>query len=144
MNANKAGYVYFIIGEKTQLVKIGKAKDAWKRLAGLQVGSPDKLTMLLRTSLSTDVFALEHDFHTRFAKYRVHGEWFEFGAGIKQFIEDERKRAGVEKFPIYIHTPRTFNPTVYEKTPWYVRKAVAFPKLGSWIPESEVHDERAA
>jgi hypothetical protein len=54
---SRAGYVYFILGEKTNRVKIGHAADPWKRIKDLQVGSPDKLSMLLVTSYAVDVLS---------------------------------------------------------------------------------------
>jgi hypothetical protein len=73
---HRQGYVYFILGEKTNRVKIGHAADPWKRIKDLQVGSPDTLSMLLVTSYAVDVLAAESYFHKRFAQNHFHGEWF--------------------------------------------------------------------
>ena len=64
-------WTYFIQGEKTQLIKIGKAVDTHRRCSDLQTGSPDKLMVLL---------AIRGDFekrlHRKFSAERSHGEWF--------------------------------------------------------------------
>lgn len=62
---------YFIQGQMTEKIKIGRAIDPWKRLATLQVGSPDHLVLLA---------IIDHDcekrLHKKFRGYHSHGEWY--------------------------------------------------------------------
>lgn len=78
------GYVYFIQGAITRLIKIGYTKNPQERLCGLQIGSPDKLTLLLCLRNVT-----EQSLHVRFAKSREHGEWFAPGKDLLDFIKRE-------------------------------------------------------
>nr|WP_272924116.1 MULTISPECIES: GIY-YIG nuclease family protein [unclassified Streptomyces] len=57
-------------------VKIGVANDVEVRVRELQIGSPVPLYLIWKTRGGQ---ALERDLHERFAPYRIHGEWFDFG-----------------------------------------------------------------
>jgi len=67
--------VYFIQAEALGLVKIGCGDDARKRLATLQVGSPDVLR-LVGVFHADDAPAFEAHLHRTFGHLRVRGEWF--------------------------------------------------------------------
>lgn len=69
------GYVYFIGGDDTALIKIGYASNVARRLRALQTGSPVRLKVLSRFPGSQRV---EKSIHRRFRDYRTHGEWFSF------------------------------------------------------------------
>lgn len=62
---------YFIQGQMTEKIKIGRAIDPWKRLATLQIGSPDHLVLLA---------IIDHDcekrLHNKFRGDHSHGEWY--------------------------------------------------------------------
>jgi hypothetical protein len=64
---------YFVGGEDGP-VKIGYAKDPKRRLVDLQNGSPVRLSILAQTSGG---LTRETAYHYQFAKFRLHGEWFE-------------------------------------------------------------------
>lgn len=83
-----AGDVYFVQAEKLRLIKIGYAKDAGERFRSLQVGSPDKLT-LLGAIYSMNAQAMEAELHVRFARLRQHGEWFQPEDELLAFIGRE-------------------------------------------------------
>lgn len=70
------GFVYLIGSKANTLVKIGKAVDVPKRLKGIQAMSPMRLEVLWQTE---GAHSLEQALHERFAKFRQHGEWFDFG-----------------------------------------------------------------
>lgn len=62
---------YFIQGQVTEKIKIGKSFDPKKRLSDLQVGSPDNLVLLA-------VLEGDHEkrLHERFKSTHSHGEWY--------------------------------------------------------------------
>lgn len=64
--------VYFVQTESGP-IKIGIAQDVQKRLRGLQVSTPDKLTLLCTAPGGVQA---EAKLHRRFASYRLRGEWF--------------------------------------------------------------------
>jgi hypothetical protein len=68
-------YVYFIEAEGRGRVKIGKGRDARKRMAQLQIGSADRLS-IRGVYLTDDADALELRLHAEFKELRLHGEWF--------------------------------------------------------------------
>jgi hypothetical protein len=74
--------VYFIQGETTRLVKIGKADDIVHRLRTLQSGSPDNLTVL------AVLLGEENDkvYFPNFASSHHHGEWFSPTPDLLEFI----------------------------------------------------------
>ena len=67
--------VYFVLSMSSHLVKIGYAKDPWKRLSSMQTGCPEELRMMAVIYTYLPV-GLESDLHVRFAAQRVRGEWF--------------------------------------------------------------------
>jgi hypothetical protein len=67
--------VYFIRSEQMDMIKIGIANDPLHRLASMQTGSADKLT-LVGGWLTDCAPALEEALHAAHAGSRVRGEWF--------------------------------------------------------------------
>lgn len=67
------GYVYFIQGLCGGAIKIGFSKNPEKRLAELQTGYPDTLTILL---MIPGTEATERAIHREFEASRLKGEWF--------------------------------------------------------------------
>ena len=65
--------VYFITCREQGVVKIGVAVDPEVRLASLQTAAPAKLKLEATLEGSHNE---ERSFHARFAKCRLHGEWF--------------------------------------------------------------------
>lgn len=74
--------VYFIQGEQTQLVKIGKATSIPRRLRVLQTGSPDQLTVLAVIEDTDD----DHQHQKRFQADWVYGEWFKPSEALMAFV----------------------------------------------------------
>ena len=72
--------VYFIRAVSGP-VKIGKSKNVGGRFANLQSASPEPLT-LIRTIAGGN----EAAFHSRFAEYRLHGEWFDCVGALAEFL----------------------------------------------------------
>jgi hypothetical protein len=77
--------IYFVQGELTRLVKIGKSSpgNIIHRLAQMRVGSPDKLVLL--GTIQGD-HSEETWLHLTFAKHRVRGEWFNPDPAMMEFI----------------------------------------------------------
>jgi hypothetical protein len=65
--------IYFIQNTVTNAIKIGYSKNAKKRLNGLQNATPDKLVLL---GMIQGGLEHETEFHNRFAKHALRGEWF--------------------------------------------------------------------
>lgn len=85
--------IYFIQGERTKLVKIGRSAHLTKRLMTLQTGSAEWLTCLaVIENVDSEAW-----YHERFEAARVHGEWFEPTEQLMTFIESlpETKYTGV-------------------------------------------------
>ncbi len=78
-------HVYFIQGENTGLIKIGKADDILNRMAGHQLGSPDVL--LLRWFYRAPA-SHERWLHRFFHASRVHGEWFRPTPDLVEYINN--------------------------------------------------------
>lgn len=65
------GWVYFI--QAGDAVKIGYSSGVTKRMQSMQTGNHHGLVLLAQISGDR---ALERQYHTRFAKFRIKGEWF--------------------------------------------------------------------
>lgn len=72
-----AAYVYYITD--SHFVKIGFAKDPYKRLSGIQTGNPNfcKIMWLIPFKTEKDAHEVEHDLHWIYSTYRCAGEWFD-------------------------------------------------------------------
>ena len=80
--------IYFIQGEQTKLVKIGKTRNVWNRIEQMQSLSPDLLNVVAvmnPAEAKTDA-QREAELHRRFFSYNVHGEWFE-GAPVIKYVK---------------------------------------------------------
>lgn len=71
--------IYFVRCAATQHIKIGFAKDPWKRLCMLRTGSPTQLDLVAMTEGGRPE---ERELHERFAQDRVRGEWFAPSPGL--------------------------------------------------------------
>lgn len=83
------GDVYFAKPQNTNIVKIGKCGlgGAAKRIFALQLGCPQTLDLL--GVIPGGGLLMEHEIQKRFAKYRVHREWFTLSDEIIEFIAKE-------------------------------------------------------
>jgi hypothetical protein len=82
-----SGLVYFLLGERTKLVKIGWCRRFLvRRVNQLQTGSPDKLILL---GILKGGKSLEADLHRRFNENRKYLEWFDFSEDINKLIASE-------------------------------------------------------
>lgn len=84
---NRRRAVYFIGAPLLGMVKIGVAKNPYKRIDELQTGSPEILHMVGMYPLEGR--ECEKEFHERFAEYRAHGEWFRDEGELRRFLEKE-------------------------------------------------------
>lgn len=77
---DKSGYAYAIRAVGFPMVKLGIAKDPWRRLIELQIGSfaPLRLELAL---WSDDALALESSWHKTHKSRRRIGEWHQIGEG---------------------------------------------------------------
>jgi hypothetical protein len=80
--AEKKSWVYFM--QSGDLIKIGVARDVQKRIASLQCGNPEPITLL--AAVAGD-HKTERHLHQRFATDRVRGEWFAYSPAIKAYVE---------------------------------------------------------
>jgi DNA-binding XRE family transcriptional regulator len=76
--------IYFIRCTMTARVKIGFAKDPWKRFSKVQSDSPGELQLI---GVCAGTEAEERALHQRFASERVRGEWFAESPKLTAHIE---------------------------------------------------------
>src|ERR1700722_810642 len=99
--------VYFIHGESTKLIKIGKTTDMMRRLRILQTGSPDRLKILAVIKNQ----ASDAPYDAQFRDSWVFGEWFKPSAPLMAFVET------LPKFLMPEGYGRTINLSVNPATP---------------------------
>lgn len=78
-------WVYFIQGENSGLIKIGKSDKPDARISDLQAGSPVRLN-LIGVVYDRSAGELERNLHKVFANLRRHGEWFEDHPALLAYI----------------------------------------------------------
>lgn len=76
--------VYFIQNTDTGSIKIGNSVDPGARLKSLQCGSDGQFVLLGSISGGRKE---EAEIHTRFASYRMSGEWFNPSKELMEYIK---------------------------------------------------------
>jgi T5orf172 domain len=91
VKADVPGYVYFILNQDNQAIKIGFAKDVRKRLKALQTSSSCQLRLMgaIKTENSLTANTLEVSLHKRFNALRLSGEWFRADLDLMEYIKAE-------------------------------------------------------
>lgn len=87
-----ARYVYFAQMERAWHVKIGIANHVGDRLATLQTSNPETLELLAAFP------GTEHDeaqVHAALTRYRMRGEWFEFGPWVAMVVKQAQIGGGI-------------------------------------------------
>lgn len=86
---NKTEFIYFIYNPDSNAVKIGKAKDVYKRMRSLQTSTPAylKLLKVIDTKAGKEARETELLLHERFKYLRLLGEWFKFDNELLEFVD---------------------------------------------------------
>ncbi len=77
-------YIYVIIDETTNAVKIGYSNDPIRRLSSLQTAH-SKTTLKLLTIFQGDK-DIESAIHIDLEEYKLQGEWFDFNKDVKDYL----------------------------------------------------------
>ena len=85
---NKTEFVYFIFNADSNAIKIGKAKDVYKRMKSLQTGTPAylKLIKVIDAKAGKEAKEIEQSLHQQFEHLRLLGEWFKFNDELQEFV----------------------------------------------------------
>lgn len=86
--AHQAHFIYFILNEDSNAIKIGRAKDLAKRMNVLQTSSPAKLRLIKSVQVAggKEAHELEQSLHKKFNEIRLAGEWFKAEASLLEYI----------------------------------------------------------
>ncbi|MEP0874005.1 GIY-YIG nuclease family protein [Trichocoleus desertorum AS-A10] len=81
-------FVYFILNEDSNAIKIGRAQDLAKRMKALQTSSPAKLKLIksIQVKGGKDAQELERSLHKQFSEIRLAGEWFKVDVYLLEYI----------------------------------------------------------
>src|SRR5438067_407003 len=89
--------VYFIQSKNGGPIKIGLSRRPVKRLKSLQIGRHDELQIVAQAQ---GTLADERGLHSKFAKYRLQGEWFEPCEELMALIDElNRSRPELQCLP---------------------------------------------
>ena len=104
MNKKNIGFIYFMTERDLfgypcgPYVKIGLVKgnddgrSSFERRNEHQTGNPREIIVEAEVETYAQVSTLESLVHQRLAKYRIHGEWFNYGEdGIQPYVELTKK-----------------------------------------------------
>jgi hypothetical protein len=86
--AHQAHFVYFILNEDSNAIKIGRAKNLARRMMSLQTSSPAKLRLIksVQVAAAKEAQELERALHQQFREIRLAGEWFKAEANLLEYI----------------------------------------------------------
>ena len=88
--------VYFIADETGEKVKIGITEDVQQRLRSLQMSSPTPLRL---SGTIRGGRRVEAELHERFARIRLHGEWFKLTPELDKYIQAHAERVSSLSVP---------------------------------------------
>jgi len=86
--SHQSHFVYFILNEDSNAIKIGRAKDLAKRMKSLQTSSPAKLKLMKSVQVEggEEAQELEQSLHKKFSEIRLAGEWFKAEVHLLEYI----------------------------------------------------------
>jgi hypothetical protein len=88
LSSTAKGWIYFILDQKSNAVKIGFTADkSGDRLSGVQVGNPNPLSVIKSIN---GTMRQEKELQAQFAHLKMIGEWFEATDELRQFINEVR------------------------------------------------------
>lgn len=123
---NSDGWIYFIVCEETQRVKIGWAYAPSARFEHVRQIAPTKLRLV--TAIRGTV-EYEHEMHRRFADHCYHGEWFALAPEIQGIMHWLLEEYGAEPWKTgekrreRRHMPSDYSDTEYPAFRQNLRKA---------------------
>ena len=117
-------YLYVLRAGNTDYYKIGSSINVKKRLQSLQGGNPHKLTIYTQLYIRDRHF--ETQFHKKYAKYRVQGEWFRFNRNVIKTINFE-----------------SYRNTLHTKLSQYKRKRNQIKRTPDWKWQKEAELRKA-
>lgn len=80
--------IYFIQTKESGKIKIGYSTSPDKRIKDLQIANPEKLELIGLLKGSKDY---EKQIHQKFEELNIHGEWFDPGNKLLEFIHKHAK-----------------------------------------------------
>ena len=86
--AHQAHFIYFILNQDSNAIKIGRARDLAKRMKALQTSSPAKLKLVKSVQVEgiKEAQNLEQLLHRQFSEIRLAGEWFKAEPNLLEYI----------------------------------------------------------
>jgi Meiotically up-regulated gene 113 len=114
------GYIYFIRAGRTNKVKIGYAKNPYKRLDGMQVGSPHHLYLIGYCPGTRDD---EFDWHREWQHLHTRGEWFTLAQDLRDAINAKLSEAVSTR---YIHVKTDWRNLLKQGAQFHQPKRPAF------------------
>jgi predicted GIY-YIG superfamily endonuclease len=86
--AHQAHFIYFILNQDSNAIKIGRTKDLAKRMKALQTSNPATLKLIKSVQVEGEKAAqdLEQSLHKQFSEMRLAGEWFKAEANLLRYI----------------------------------------------------------
>jgi hypothetical protein len=101
-------YVYFVLDEKSNAVKIGKANVIDTRLTDLQIGNPNPLQVIhhIKCDSEEDSFMKERYFHNMFEDLHIRGEWFQYDQSMfdELILENFVSNVKPKRKPLILNT----------------------------------------
>ncbi len=85
---NNTEFIYFIFNADSNAIKIGKAKNVYKRMKSLQTATPAylKLLKIIDEKAGKEARDTEQSLHRQFKHLKLLGEWFKFNDELQEFI----------------------------------------------------------
>lgn len=81
----KSGYIYFMLSEKMNAVKIGFTRGKIEdRLKKCQTWNPYNVDVL---KIHKGTMIEERNLHKKFVKFKIKGEWFKYSKELKDYID---------------------------------------------------------
>lgn len=93
-DSQRDSFMVYFVEDQSRRVKIGyTAKQVDRRIQSLQIGNPERLTLL---GVMPGGPIVESSVHRKFAHCHIRGEWYHMNEEISEYIQaiNEKSRCG--------------------------------------------------
>ena len=129
-------YIYVILDEQDNTVKIGFSINPRERLAHLQIGNGRRL-QLIQTFVGDAV--TEFDIHSEIYHYNVSGEWFQYNDYVKSVLQRYKENSFDPKNPKFLNGAAGHKDPIYAYQNYLLDREISQMRFDRAVATEAMH-----
>jgi hypothetical protein len=129
-------YIYVILDEQDNTVKIGFSVNPRKRLSHLQIGNGRRL-QLIQTFVGDAV--TESDIHSEIYHYNVSGEWFTYNDYVKSVLQRYKENSFDHKNPKFLNGAAGHKDPIYAYQNYLLDREISQMRFDRAVAAEAMH-----